>query len=401
MERKSYDIIIIGNAAAGTGAVESIRSLNPDASVLMITSEPELGYFRPMVSYYLYDAHKPNYFYLHPQEWYEDNRIELRLGTTVTELLPSEKCLKTQDGAQYSYDRLILASGSRNNVPPIRNIDKAGVFTVRTKKDADDIKDYAKNVQEAVVIGGGLLGLEFAWGLKNLGLDVTVLEIADRLLPRQLDHEGSRLFEEGVLKTGIKVRKEVKIQELIGKDAVEGVLIGEGAGEIINAQMVLISAGVKPNKELAEAAGIACNRGVIVDEAMRTSADDIYAAGDVAEVGGLVFGLWPMSLEMGKVAGAGAVGLDASWKMTVPSSIFKSMNMQVFSVGDIMAFESKGLRSITDYDRHSGVYKKLYFEDGIYVGGIQMGSLNKSGVMQKSIGKGVNVAQMVEEVIEK
>lgn len=399
MKRKSYDIIIIGNAAAGTGAVESIRSLNPDASVLMITSEPELGYFRPMVSYYLYDAHKPNYFYLHPQEWYEDNRIELRLGTTVTELLPAEKCLKTQDGAQYSYDRLILASGSRNNVPPIRNIDKAGVFTVRTKKDADDIKDYAKNVQEAVVIGGGLLGLEFAWGLKNLGLDVTVLEIADRLLPRQLDHEGSRLFEEGVLKTGIKVRKEVKIQELIGKDAVEGVRIGEGAGEIINAQMVLISAGVKPNKELAEAAGIACNRGVIVDEAMRTSADGIYAAGDVAEVGGLVFGLWPMSLEMGKVAGAGASGVEAAWKMTVPSSIFKSMNMQVFSVGDIMAFESKGLRSITDYDRHSGVYKKLYFEDGVYVGGIQMGSLNKSGVMQKSIGKGVSVSQMVEDVI--
>ncbi len=401
MERKSYDIIVIGNAAAGTGAVESIRSLSPDASVLMITSEPELGYFRPMVSYYLYDAHKPNFFYLHPQEWYEDNRIDLCLGTTVTELLPAEKCLKTQDGAQYSYDRLILANGSRNNVPPIRNIDKTGVFTVRTKQDADDIKDYAKNVQEAVVIGGGLLGLEFAWGLKNLGLEVTVLEIADRLLPRQLDHEGSRLFEEGVLKTGIKIRKEVKIQELIGKDAVEGVLVGEGAGEIINAQMVLVSAGIKPNKELAEAAGIACNRGVIVDEAMRTSAEGIYAAGDVAEVGGFVFGLWPMSLEMGKVAGTGAAGRSAAWKMTVPSSIFKSMNMQVFSVGDIMAFESKGLRSITDYDRQSGVYKKLYFEDGVYVGGIQMGSLNKSGVMQKSIGKGVSVSQMVEDVIEK
>jgi len=134
---------------------------------------------------------------------------------------------------------------------------------------------------------------------------------------------------------------------------------------------------------------------------MRTSAEGIYAAGDVAEVGGFVFGLWPMSLEMGKVAGTGAAGRSAAWKMTVPSSIFKSMNMQVFSVGDIMAFESKGLRSITDYDRQSGVYKKLYFEDGVYVGGIQMGSLNKSGVMQKSIGKGVSVSQMVEDVIEK
>ncbi len=401
MNKKSYDIIILGNAAAGTGAAESIRSKAPDATLLMISSEPELGYFRPMVSYYLYDAHKPNLFYLHPQDWYEEKRIDLCLGTTVTELLPDKKVLRTSEGDEYAYDKLILANGSRNNVPPIRNIDKTGVFTVRTKKDADDIKDYAKDVQEAVVIGGGLLGLEFAWGLKTLGLDVTVLEIADRLLPRQLDHEGSRLFEEGVLNTGIKVRKEVKIQELIGKAAVEGVLIGEGAGEIINAQMVLVSAGVKPNKELAEAAGIECNRGILTDTSMRTSAPDIFAAGDVAEVGGFVYGLWPMSLEMGKVAGLGAIGQEAVWKTTVPSSIFKSMNMQVFSIGDIMTFESKGLRSITDYDKASGIYKKLYFEDGIYVGGIQMGSLNKSGVMQKSIGKGISAGQMIEDVFLK
>jgi NAD(P)H-nitrite reductase large subunit len=367
----------------------------------MISSEAELGYFRPMVSYYLYDAHKPNLFYLHPESWYAENNIDLKLGTTIRTLDPQNKTLITTEGELFVFDRLILANGSRNNVPPIQNIDKKGVFTVRTKKDADDIKAMAKEVQEAVVIGGGLLGLEFAWGLKTLGLDVTVLEIADRLLPRQLDYEGSRLFEEGVLKTGIKIRKGVKIQELIGKESVEGIRIGEGEGEVINAQMVLVSAGVKPNKELAESAGIACNRGILTDTSMKTSVEDIYAAGDVAEVDGFLFGLWPMSLEQGKVAGASAVGAEARWEVTVPSSIFKSMGMHVFSIGDIMGFEAKGLRSITDYDKTSGIYKKLYFEDDVYVGGIQMGSLNKAGVMQKSIGKGMSAAQMVDAVILK
>ena len=401
MNDMNFDIVILGNAAAGTGAIESIRALTLDASVLIISSEPELGYFRPMVSYYLYDAHKPNHFYLHPENWYLERKVDLMLNTTVSGLYPEEKRLLTSEGVSIGFDKLILACGSRNNVPPIRNIEKAGVFTVRTKKDADDIKAYAKEVQEAVVIGGGLLGLEFAWGLKTLGLDVTVLEIADRLLPRQLDHEGSRIFEEGVLKTGIKVRKEVKIQELIGKERVEGIRMGEGVGEVINAQMVLVSAGVKPNKELAEAAGLACDRGILVDTSMRTSARDVFAAGDVAQVNGMVYGLWPMSLEMGKVAGACAAGAESEWKVTVPSSIFKSMNLQVFSVGDIMAFEAKGLRSITDYDRESGGYKKLYFEEGIFVGGIQMGSLNKSGVMHKAIGKNIGPAQMIEEVLLK
>lgn len=401
MDRKKYDIIILGNAAAGTGAAESIRANHSEATILMISSEAELGYFRPMVSYYLYDAHKPNLFYLHPESWYAENNIDLNLGTTIRTLDPQNKTLITTEGELFVFDRLILANGSRNNVPPIQNIDKKGVFTVRTKKDADDIKAMAKEVQEAVVIGGGLLGLEFAWGLKTLGLDVTVLEIADRLLPRQLDYEGSRLFEEGVLKTGIKIRKGVKIKELIGKESVEGIRIGEGEGEVINAQMVLVSAGVKPNKELAESAGIACNRGILTDTSMKTSVEDIYAAGDVAEVNGLLFGLWPMSLEQGKVAGASAVGVEAQWEVTAASSIFKSMGMHVFSIGDIMGFEAKGLRSITDYDKTSGIYKKLYFEDDVYVGGIQMGSLNKAGVMQKSIGKGMSAAQMVDAVILK
>jgi NAD(P)H-nitrite reductase large subunit len=256
-----------------------------------------------------------------------------------------------------------------------------------------------------VVIGGGLLGLEFAWGLKTLGLDVTVLEIADRLLPRQLDHEGSRLFEAGVLETGIKVRKGVKIVALLGDESVEGILLGngegEGEGEVIPCQMVLVSAGVKPNKELAEAAGIKCNRGVIVDASMKTSADGIFAAGDVAEINGMCFGLWPMSLEQGKIAGGAALGEVGAWKMTVPSSIFKSMHLQVFSIGDIMGFEDRGLRSVTDYDRGSGVYTKLYFENESYVGGILMGSLNKAGVLQKSIGKGVSVPEMIEAVLLK
>lgn len=396
-----YEIIIVGNTAAGTGAIESIRALNPEVSVLVISEETELGYFRPMVSAYLYDAHKPSMFYLHSEAWYIERNIHLLLGASVESIDTFQKSIKTNSDHTFEFDRLILANGSRNNVPPIKNIHIQGVFTVRTKKDADDIKAYSKTTKEAIVIGGGLLGLEFAWGLKNLGLDVTVLEIADRLLPRQLDHEGSRLFESGVLSAGIKVRKNVKIQSLIGDAHVEAIRIGEGEGEILACQMVLVSAGVKPNKALAESAGIACNRGVLVDASMKTSVDDIYAAGDVAEINGMCFGLWPMSLEQGKVAGAAALGETGTWKMTVPSSIFKSMNLQVFSIGDIMSFEDRGLRSVTDYDKLSGIYIKLYFENDIYVGGILMGNLKKSGVLQKSIGKDVPMAEMIESIFMK
>lgn len=393
-------IVIVGNNAAGTAACEAIRKRSVDAAIILISSEPELGYYRPMLSDYISASHNEKRFYLHDMTWYTDHYIQLRLGTTVQKIDPDHKMLLTEQGEKIYYDKLILANGSRNIIPPITDVHLPGVFSLKSKADADAIIRYATGAAKLVVIGGGVLGLEVAWEIKNLGLEVVVVEVMDRLLPRQLDQEASKIFERGVIQAGVSVVKSVKVSAMIGHEKVSGVQLIDGT--IIDCDMVIISAGIAPNRELAVAAGIKANRGVIVDEYMMTSMDDIYAAGDVAEFKGQSHGLWPVAVEQGKVAGANAVGDCLSYTPSLPSTVFNGMEQQVFSIGDVSNFETRGYDAVVEYDRKTETYKKLYFDrEGIYVGGILMGDTKKSLAMIRSIEKRVTKVDMIQNIFVK
>ena len=224
-------------------------------------------------------------------------------------------------------------------------------------------------------MGGGLLGLELADEIHNSILDVTVVEVADRILPRQVDEKGSELFEKSILKAGLKLVKGASVSEIIGDHSPKAVVLNNG--EKIEADLVLVSAGVRSNIDLAKEAGIECNRGILVDEHMKTNKDGVYAAGDVAEFESVNYAIWTEAVEQGKVAGANAIGDEILYSNFVPYTIFNGLGTRILSVGHIMS-DSEDIICEATIDEEKGVYKKLVFKDNQLIGGILIGDIGKS-----------------------
>ncbi|WP_113673996.1 FAD-dependent oxidoreductase [Vallitalea guaymasensis] len=394
---KKEKVVVVGNNAAGISAVEAIRKRNTNAEIIVIDKDPNYAYYRPSLSDYISDSHDEEYFYLHKKEWYSENNINLMLGTAVTKIDSSNNQVILDNEEIVTYKKLILANGSHNFIPQLQGIDKKGVFSIKTLSDADEVKAYAKNCNKAAIIGGGLLGLEAAWELKKLELDVTVIEVADRLLPKQLDEESSRILENGIKKTGINIHKSVTADAVLGEDEVTGVKLSNEM--VIEADMVIVSIGVRANTKLAQEAGLNVNRGIIVDEYMRTNIENIYGAGDVTEFEGINYYIWQQAIEQGEVAGANAVGDTLTYKNIIPNNIFNAMNMDIFSTGDLGNKKDLSYNSINQQDKDKAIYKKLYFTGNKFTGGILMGDISKSSDLIKGVEEKSSLSQMVKEII--
>jgi len=239
--------------------------------------------------------------YVMTNQWYEENRVEVRTSCQVTALNTGGKQVTLSDGSSLSYDKLILATGARSNIPPLPGTDKPGVFALRNLADAIALKAALATAKKAVVIGGGVLGLEAVWSMVSAGLEVTVVEHNNRIMPRQLDESSSERLQQLMLSKGVQLCLSADTEEILGSTAFNGIKLKDG--RVLEADLVLLSTGVKPNIELASAAGLTVERGIVVDTQLRTSASDVFAAGDVAQVEDRLIGLWPVSLEMGKRSG--------------------------------------------------------------------------------------------------
>ena len=396
--RKAENFVIIGNGAAGYYAASTIRKNNSEAAIKIISAESDLTYYRPQLSEYLSTEIAEKKFYISSESWYRENNIDLLLNTTVTEIDKANKCLKLEQGSVVPYDKLILANGSNNFMPPIMGSNLQGVYTLKYKCDADRIKESLKNSKKAIVIGGGLLGLEAAWEMKKCGLQVSVVEFFPRLLPRQLDEEGSLLFKDIVDNSGIDIILGDSAEELIPEPNGERVsALRLKSGKIIDTDLVLFSVGIRPNKSLAEDSGVLCDRAVKVNERMETSVKDIYACGDVAELKGTVYGSWPAAIEMGKVAGKNATGEESSIQQFSSSFIFRGLNAEVFSAGTI-DFNDNSLKQYLEEDKEKKVYKKLFFKEGLLVGGILIGDTKKAPKILTGIKKGSG-EDIVKEIL--
>jgi NADH oxidase (H2O-forming) len=392
---KKEKYLIVGNGIAGYYAADSIRKRNEDADIRIISSEKVLTYYRPQLSDYISKDIADKRFFVSTEEWYEKNKIQVTLGVKVETIDKLAKKIILDNKEELPYDKLILATGARNFLPPIKGFEKQGVYTIRDLEDAKKVKEKMKSCKNAIVVGGGLLGLEAAWEMKNAGLTVTVVELAPNLLTMQLDEDGSKLFEKSVQESGIAALTNEAADEILGEGTVSGLKLK--SGKELAADLILFSVGIRPNIALAQKAGIEVNRGILVNERMETSIKDIYACGDNVELNGRIYGTWPAATEMGKTAGANAAGEEVPFKTFVNSVIFNAMNTQIFSVGDVKP-QGESVEVIASEDAEKRIYKKLFFKDGKIVGGILINDSRRSVRLMKAVQGGKSMDEVLKEV---
>lgn len=382
-------VLIIGGSAAGVSAAKEIRKVNRTARVTIISEEPYLPYYRPLLTRRIADesVESSPAFRLNNEEWYRENDITLTLGEKVLHVLPESRTAVTDRGREIAWDRLILACGSQPFVPVPGAMAKENVFAIRTLDDARAVYRAQQQAEKIMVIGGGLLGLEAADSLLRAGKKVSVVELADRILPIQLDPEGSDLFETILERENCPLILGDLAETLIGDDRVTAVRLK--SGREIPTDMVIFSIGVRANLNLARECGLAVNRGVLVNERMETSIPDIYACGDVAETHTYLC-LWMPAIRQGGVAGLNAVGHEATFSDEDYPASMNSFGTMLFSVGDIGRKAPLG-----DYIQEErvfsdrGVYKKLYFRDGRLVGGVFIGDNRKAQLLARAVRAGV------------
>ena len=371
-DRSIKNVVIIGNGIAGVTAADHIRRRHPECAIQMVARENHALYNRMAITRLVYGRSAMDGLYLMPQAWYSDRDIRVFLNTSARAIHTQRREVQLADGETLPYDRLVLATGSESFVPPVLGWGAPGCFVLRTADDAMAVRAYAQDsfAQHAVVAGGGLLGLEAAYALHKLGLKVTVLERNKWLLHRQLDERGGRLLQNYLQSLGIQMRLRSQIIKLApdeqGRRAVH-----MADGEKLAADIFIVAAGITPNTELAKAAGIIVNSGVVVDSRMETSALGVYAVGDVAEYDFEVKGLWPVAVEQAEVAARNLLGEKVIYREPVLSTVLKVVGIDVFSVGQYDAQE--GDEELLEENLPEYRYRKLVIRYGCLVGGILIG----------------------------
>ncbi len=379
----SERFVIIGGGIAGVACAEEIRKNSVSADITLICAEALLPYYRLSLSRYLAGEIKRESLIIHPESFYEQKKIKLITGMEVTEILKADKQVVFSDGSKIGYDKLIIASGAYPFVPPIAGKDLANVITVRNLEDADYILDAIQNMEEVVCIGGGLLGLEIAGAIAKSGVRVTVLEGLEWLMPRQLNKKGAEVLKEYLKKIGIEVRENVKIQEIIGEDACTGVKLS--TGELFPARLVIITAGIRPNIQLVKKAGLEVNSGLVVNNSMKTSGEDIFAAGDITEHQGTLYGLWNAAQVQGKIAAQNALGKEAQFEGIPKSAALKVLGLDLFSIGEYMPKDDKYIQ----YEKEApGTYTLFVFREGKMVGSIVIGNKALAAKAKQAVEKG-------------
>lgn len=300
--------VIVGNGIAAVTAAEEIRRWDGEGHITALSLEGCPAYIRPLLTKKPINEIELNSVILHPDEWYKENGIELELDGEVVDICPRSREISLASGRKLKYTKCIYAAGASPFMPPIEGIDRDNVTGLRTLKDVGVIKELAKKAKSAVVIGGGVLGLEAAWSLRSMGLDVTVIEIADSVLANRISPQDAQSLLSAAKEKGVEVMLGSKVEKITDN----GVKI-EGGGIII-ADMVIVSSGIRTNHGVLKNAGADCGRGVKVNKRMETSLPDIYACGDCAEPEGYaVRGLWNEAQEMGRIAGINAAGGNAEF----------------------------------------------------------------------------------------
>ncbi|MCG7217100.1 nitrite reductase large subunit NirB [Paenibacillus mucilaginosus] len=394
MKRK---LVLVGNGMAGVWCVEHMLKLAPQRfEVTIFGSEPHPNYNRILLSSVLAGDSSMKDIVLNDWDWYRDNGITLHAGHTVTKIDKVKRTVTSDKGVTVPYDELILATGSRAFILPVPGADKEGVIAFRDIKDCETMMESAKKYKKAVVIGGGLLGLEAARGLLNLNMEVSVVHIHDYVMERQLDQTASSMLRTELEAQGMKFLLQKHTEQILGRDRVTGVKFKDGS--VVEADLVVMAVGIRPNVAIAKDHGIEVNRGIVVNDFLETNVPNIYAVGECAEHRGVAYGLVAPLYEQGDVLAKRLCGLEVSgYEGSVTSTKLKVSGVDVFSAGQYR--EAPGTRAIKVVDEFDGIYKKVLIRDGKVVGAVMFGDTSDSTRIFKLIRTGEDVSGREKEVV--
>ncbi|MED3601697.1 NADPH-nitrite reductase [Bacillus subtilis] len=381
MEKKQ--LVLVGNGMAGVRAIEEILSVAKDEfQITIFGAEPHPNYNRILLSKVLQGDTDIKDITLNDWDWYEENNIQLYTNETVIKVDTENKTVITDADRIQPYDELILATGSVPFILPIPGADKKGVTAFRDIKDTDTMLAASKQYKKAAVIGGGLLGLEAARGLLNLGMDVSVIHLAPFLMERQLDATAGRLLQNELEKQGMTFLLEKQTEEIVGDDRVEGLRFKDGTS--IEADLVVMAVGIRPNTTLGAESGIPVNRGIIVNDYMQTEIPHIYAVGECAEHRGIAYGLVAPLYEQAKVLAKHMCGIETKpYEGSVLSTQLKVSGVEVFSAGDFNESEEK--KAIKVFDEQDGIYKKIVLRGNQIVGAVLFGDSSEGNQKEADI----------------
>jgi NADPH-dependent 2,4-dienoyl-CoA reductase/sulfur reductase-like enzyme/ferredoxin len=367
-------VVVAGAGIAGLTAADHLRRNHPDCEIHVVGREKHFLYNRMGISRLIYGRSAMQGLYLMPESWYAERRIEMWLNTRLSAIDTAARGVRLATGEALEYDRLILATGAQCTVPAIEGFGARGSFVLREADGAMAIRDYIQHRQgqHAVVAGAGLLGLEAAYALHKAGLRTVVVANGDWILNRQLDERAGSLLRKYFESIGIEVLTRTEVRQVRADWDGEIGQVKLKDGRILPADVFLVCAGVKPDTALAAAAGIAVQRGIVVNERMETSVPGVYAAGDCAEYQGETSGLWPVAVEQGEVAAVNALGARRPFRGSAPATILKVQGADLVSIGRIAA-QGAGEREVIQESRDDFKYRKLVLVNGRLAGAILMG----------------------------
>ncbi|RCW48974.1 nitrite reductase large subunit NirB [Paenibacillus prosopidis] len=390
-------LVLIGNGMAGVRAVEHLIKLSPESyDITIFGAEPHPNYNRIMLSSVLAGGADMQEIVINDWDWYKENNITLHTGHKVTKIDTENKKVTSHLGIEVDYDAVIIATGSNPFMLPLPGADKEGVIAFRDINDCEIMIDASKKYKKAVVIGGGLLGLEAARGLLHLGMEVNVVHIFNYLMERQLDEAAAKMLQRELEAQGMQFLLQKSTASIKGKKRASGLVFADGTE--VDGDLVVMAVGIKPNIELAKASGIEVNRGIIVDDFMQTSVPGIYAVGECAEHRGIAYGLVAPLYEQGAVLAKHLVGVEtAGYQGSVTSTKLKVSGVDVFSAGRFD--EAPGTRSLKIQDDMAGTYKKIVIQDGKLVGAVLFGDTSDGSELFATIKSGESVAGREKEIL--
>jgi len=390
-------VIIIGNGLGGAIAAKTLREIDPEVEIDIFAEEKYHYYPRPNLIEFVAGDLPMEKIFAYSEEWYDQQKIEIHLNQPIKKLIPDSQEIEIDGRKREKYDALLLAAGSFPFVPPFKGAEKQGVFTLRTLEDALDILEYQKNHNKVAVIGGGLLGLEIARALNLRGASIEVVEFYEQLLPRQLDIQGSSLLKTEIEKMGLKIHLGLATEEILGQDEMKGLKFK--GGEKLEADMAIVAAGIKPEIKLGKEAGLETDRGLIVNDFLQSSDPKIFAAGDILQHRGKIYGIIPATFAQARLAASNILGDKKKYEGTVPWNTLKVAGLFLTSIGLINP-EDENQEEIREEKREEGIYKKIILQAGVIIGALWVGTKNGVDHISRAISEKKNIEKWKDSILK-